>query len=91
MVLTHDPILDHRARIEHARLEAEQQRAEALTGQCAPENSPAVRVRIWEKLHQVYLPKSSTHGILRIVAKHTGLALEQVLEVQRQRLMPATP
>lgn len=85
MTLMHDPILDHRARIERARLDAEERRSQALIDQRAPANSPDVRVRIWERLHQVRLPKSPTHAILAIIATQTGLPLAEVLEVQRLR------
>lgn len=87
--MIHDPILDHRARIERARLDAEERRSEALVGQCSPDNTPEMRVRIWEKLHQVRLPKSPTHVILQVIAKQTGLPLLDVQEVQRLRVTPA--
>jgi hypothetical protein len=88
---SHDPVLDHRARIERARLDAEERRARALQEQSAPENTPAVRVRVWENLHQVRLPKDPAHAILQIIARQTALDLTDVLEVQRQRALPATP
>ena len=86
---THDPVLDHRARIERARLDAEERRDRALVEQCAIENSPEVRVRAWERLHQLYLPKDPAHSILQIIASQTALDLAQVLEVQRLRAVPA--
>jgi hypothetical protein len=86
---SHDPVLDHRARIERARLDAEERRAHALHEQCAPQNSPDARVRVWERLHQVRLPKDPAHAILRIIAHQTALDLNEVLEVQRQRALPA--
>jgi len=90
-----EPILDHRARAERARLEAEQQRQRALTDQRDPANAPETRVRIWERLHQVRLPKDPAHAILATVARETGLALDVVLDVQRERAAPpgspATP
>lgn len=78
-------MLDHRARAERARLDAEQQRQRSLTDQRDDANTPEVRVRIWEKLHQVRLPKSPTHAILSKVALDTGLDLPAVLEVQSAR------
>jgi hypothetical protein len=83
-----EPILDHRARAERARLEADQQRQRALTDQRDPANAPETRVRIWERLHQVRLPKSPEHAILATVARETGLALSTVLDVQRERAAP---
>lgn len=82
----HDPIiLDHRARAERDRLEAEHQRQRSLTDQRDPQNPPETRVRIWERLHQVRLPKDPAHAILAKVAEETALGLMAVLEVQRQR------
>jgi hypothetical protein len=81
-------MLDHRARAERARLDAEQQRQRSLTDQRDAANAPETRVRIWEKLHQVRLPKSPTHAILTKVARDTGLGLTAVLEVQSARALP---
>lgn len=80
-----DPVPDYRARIERARLEAEQQRQRYLSDQCDHANSPEVRVRIWEKLHQIRLPKDPAHAILAMVARDTRMDLDRVREVQRQR------
>jgi hypothetical protein len=85
---SHDPLLDHRARIERMQTETAERRERALIDQRSPENTPEVRVRIWEKLHQVRLPKSDTHAILAVVAKQTGMPLAAILEVQRLRAEP---
>lgn len=84
-----DPIFDHRARLERQLFEAAERREQALIDQRSPGNSPEVRVRTWEKLHQLRLPKDPEHAILRQVAKQTELKLSEVLEVQRQRAQPA--
>lgn len=83
---SHDPLLDHRARIERAQMEAAERHALAFIEQRSPGNSPDVRVRTWERLHQVRLPKDPAHAVLRVVAQDTGMALAEVLEVQRQRV-----
>jgi hypothetical protein len=54
-------------------------------------NSPGERIRIWERLHGLTLPRDPTHRLLGVVAAGTDLALEQVLEEQRQRLAEKTP
>jgi hypothetical protein len=84
-----EPITDHRARLERLQLEAAERRERALIDQCAPASTPEMRVRVWERLHQVRLPKNPTHAILPQVAKHTALQLADVLEVQRVRALPA--
>lgn len=81
----HDPMLDHRARLERARLDAEEQREQALLGQRSAENSPDERVRIWERLHQLHMPRNPGHAILLVIARQTGLHLDQVRTVQLQR------
>jgi hypothetical protein len=85
----HDPLLDHRARIERAQLDAEERRTQSLIDQRSTGNSPDTRVRAWEKLHQVRLPKDPAHSVLLVVAKQTGMSLADVQDVQRQRAQPA--
>jgi hypothetical protein len=85
-----EPLIDHRARLEQVQFEAAARRERALIDQRSPENSPEVRVRIWERLHQVRLPKDPAHPVMARVAEVTGLELAQVLEVQRFRAQPAS-
>lgn len=82
---SHDPLLDHRARIERAQLEAAEKRAQSLLDQRSTDNSPDTRVRAWEKLHQVRLPKDPEHSVLLLIAQQTGMTLADVQDVQRQR------
>jgi hypothetical protein len=77
---------DHRARIaleESERLERKQQE---LLEQTSERNTPAERIRIWERRHRLTLPRDSNHRILAVVAHQTDLALEQVREEQQRRL-----
>jgi hypothetical protein len=78
-------ISDFRVQAERARLEAEQRRTQALFDQRSHENPPEVRVRIWERLHQLRMPKDPAHAILTQIAKQTHLELAEVQEVQRLR------
>ncbi len=84
----HDPLLDHRARMERAQVEAAERRVQALNDQRSPENSHDARVRAWERMYQVRLPRDPEHNVLRLVARQTGLALADVREVQRIRAQP---
>jgi hypothetical protein len=88
---SYDPILDHRARLEHMRLEAEERRRQALVDQRSPDSTHEARVRAWERLHQVRLPRSPGHAVLLIVAQQTGMDLAEVQAVQQQRALPPTP
>lgn len=87
----HDPMLDYRARIERDNLEAIKRRQQALEDQRSPGNSPEVRVRTWERLHQLRLPKDPAHAILLVIVQQTGLGLADVREVQRLRAMTPVP
>lgn len=84
-----DPVLDHRARLEREQFEAAERRERALIDQRSPENSPEMRVRTWERLHQLRLPQDPAHPILKQVAQQTDLKLAEVLLVQQQRSSPA--
>ena len=87
-MVTFEPIIDHRARLERIQFEANERRERALIDQRSPDNTPEMRVRVWERLHQVRLPKDPAHAILPQVAQQTALDLADVLEVQRQRAQP---
>ena len=52
-------------------------------------NTPDMRIRAWEKLHRLTLPRGSAHAVLDVVARATRLTLEQVREEQRRRSEPA--
>ena len=77
---------DHRTRLaleESERLERKQQE---LLEQTSGRNSPAERIRIWERRHGLTLPRDSNHRLLALVAHQTDLALDQVREEQQRRL-----
>jgi len=81
-----DRMIDHRSRIafeETQRLERKQQE---LLEQVSERNTPAERIRIWERRHGLTLPRDSNHRLLTIVASATELALHQVREEQQRRL-----
>jgi hypothetical protein len=82
-----ESVADHRARLAHEQEEVQQRKLEAQAGQVSVVNSPAERIRIWEGLHGLPLPRTPTHKLLRIIAAATDLQLEQVREVQRLRLL----
>jgi hypothetical protein len=85
----HDPLLDHRARLERTQFEAAERRDRARIDQRSQDRSAESRVSTWEQLHDLRLPKDSAHPILRVVAQQTALELSEVLEVQLRRAQPA--
>ncbi len=70
--------------------EAERAQRERIE-QSSELNTPAMRIRAWERLHRLTLPRDSAHAVLDVVAKATHLTLEQVREEQRRRSEPARP
>lgn len=76
---------EFRARLEQRRTEAIEARRRELAEQTSAQYTPEARIKIWERLHQVSLPRSPTHRVLRIIAAGTGLTLEEVRTEQRER------
>ncbi|HEX4240002.1 MAG TPA: hypothetical protein VHZ53_01225 [Steroidobacteraceae bacterium] len=77
---------DYRARVLAQRAKIVQQREHELSEQASRSNTPEARIRIWERLHQVALPRAPTHKILDVIAAGTGLSIEEVRTEQTQRL-----
>ena len=83
-----DPTTVHPARIVRERIEeAERAQRERIEQSCEL-NTPAIRIRAWERLHRL-MPRGSAHAVLDVVAKATRLTVEQVHEEQRRRSEPA--
>jgi hypothetical protein len=76
---------EFRDRLEVRRVEAETVRRRELAEQASDEHTPEVRIKMWERLHQVSLPRSPSHRVLGIIAAGTGLTLEDVRAEQIAR------
>jgi len=76
---------DHRARIALEESERRERKQQELLEQTCKRNTPAERIRIWERRHGLSLPRDSNHRLLALVARQTDLALEQVCEEQQRR------
>jgi uncharacterized protein YoaH (UPF0181 family) len=81
-------LADRRSQLEHEQQQRAVERQQQIALQCSPLSSAEERIALWEKLHQLALPRSPTHKLLRVIADQTELALEQVLEIQRRRFAP---
>jgi len=79
-------VADYRARLAHEHAEMQERRQAELAEQVSIRNMPSERIRIWERLHGLPLPRDPTHNLLSVIAAATDLQLEQVLEEQRLRL-----
>src|SRR5512140_3273473 len=80
-----ETIPDYRARLAREQEEVQQRRLSELAEQVSIRNIPSERIRIWERLHGLPLPRSPTHNLLSVIAAETDLQLEQVQEEQRLR------
>src|SRR5215216_111812 len=84
-------LADRRAQVEHEQQQRLLERQQQIALQSSPLSSAEERIRLWEKLHALAMPRSPTHKLLRIIAEQTELSLEQVLDIQRRRLAPPAP
>jgi len=76
---------DRRAAVQREELERATARKEQLASQSSPLHGPEDRIRIWERLHALNLPRSGTHKLVRVIAAQTELSVQQVQEEQRRR------
>lgn len=83
--LAGEPTADFRERLARQQAQAAERRQQALTEQASALNSPQVRIRIWEQLHAIELPRSTAHRLISIIAANTGLTIAQIREEQQQR------
>jgi hypothetical protein len=80
-----EPTADFRERLARQQAEASERRAHALIEQSSVSNSPQARIRIWEQLHAIVLPRNASHRLVDVIAANTGLTVQQVREEQQQR------
>ncbi len=80
-----DSLVDFRARAMQSRAEAAERRRTDLANQSSRSKSPEERIRLWEVLHAVRLPKSEAHRLLAVIAADTGLTGAEVQHEQHRR------
>lgn len=85
---TGDVSIDHRARLALVEREALERRTRELEEQVASHNTPEQRIRAWERLHELDLPRKAIHPLVRVIARQTELTMDQVREEQLRRLAP---
>ena len=81
-------IAEHRLRVQQADQERAALRASELATQVSPVNGAEERIRIWERLHAVRLPRNASHVLVKVIATQTCLSLDQVHAEQRRRAAP---
>ncbi len=80
-----DPMMDFRARLVHQQAEAAERRRTDLAEQCSRLKSAEERIRIWERIHEVTLPRDPAHRLVDIIATNTGLTDADVRDEQQRR------
>ncbi|MGA2842130.1 MAG: hypothetical protein ABSG18_18520 [Steroidobacteraceae bacterium] len=80
-----DPMMDFRARLVHQQAEAAERRRTDLAEQCSRLKTAEERIRIWERIHEVTLPRDSAHNLVEIIAANTGLTEADVRDEQHRR------
>jgi hypothetical protein len=80
-------MMDFRARLVHQQAEAAERRRVDLAEQSSRLKTAEERIRIWERIHEVNLPKDPTHRLVDIIATNTGLTDLDVREEQQRRAM----
>ena len=86
MVTSHTGDLVNPAeRLAREEYERSEKRRQELAQQRSELNPPEVRIRTWERIHQLRMPSDPAHPILDVIAVSTRLTLEEVREEQRAR------
>src|SRR6266581_8965256 len=80
-----DPMMDFRARLVHQQAEAAERRRTDLAEQCSRLKTAEERIRIWERIHEVTLPRDPAHRLVEIIAANTGLTDADVRDEQARR------
>ena len=80
-----DPMMDYRARLVHQQAEAAERRRHDLAEQSSRLKTAEERIRIWERIHEVTLPKDPAHRLVDIIAANTGLMSSDIHEEQQRR------
>ena len=80
-----DPMMDFRARLVHQQAEAAERRRLDLAEQSSRLKTAEERIRIWERIHEVNLPRDGAHNLVEIIAANTGLTEADVRDEQQRR------
>jgi hypothetical protein len=84
-----ETVVEQRARMALEQAEKDERRQADLAELSSVCNAPAERIRAWERMHGIVLPRDPNHNLLRVIAKATDLELAQVQEEQLRRRQAA--
>ena len=77
--------LDYRERLQLIQADALKRRQVELGEQCSALKPATERIRIWERLHQLPLPRGVGHPLITVIAADTELSFEEVQAEQCAR------
>ncbi len=78
-------LLDYRERRALEALERAAVKRQDQAEQSSALNSADMRIRAWEKVHQLRMPSGPLHPVLQVIAAATQLSLAEVLHEQQLR------
>jgi len=78
-------MMDFRARLVQQQTETAERRKMDLAEQSSRLKSAEERIRIWERIHEVTLPRDPAHRLVEIIATNTGLTDADVRDEQQRR------
>ena len=80
---------DRRAAAQREEQERNAQRQKYLAALTSPQHDPQRRIRLWEQLHAMHLPRDADHRLVRAIATQTALTVEQIQQEQARRAAAA--
>jgi hypothetical protein len=80
-----DPMMDFRARLALKQTEAAERRRLDLAEQSSRLKTAEERIKIWERIHEVTLPRDTAHNLIEVIAANTGLTEADVRDEQQRR------
>ncbi|HTE41106.1 MAG TPA: hypothetical protein VK629_09755 [Steroidobacteraceae bacterium] len=76
---------EYRDAVERYKVEKEIHKQRTVAALTSPSYDPERRIRLWESLHGLNLPKSTDHRLLDLIAQKTALTVDQVRQEQARR------
>jgi hypothetical protein len=76
---------EYREAVQRERLKQVAERKKSIAALSSPEHDAERRIRLWEHLHGMHLPREPDHELVRVIAGRTALTVAQVNAEQRRR------
>jgi hypothetical protein len=76
---------EYRESMERKKAEQEAFKRRVAAALITPNFDAQRRIRLWESVHGLHLPKSPHHQLLKLIARKTDLTVEQIREEQARR------